>query len=210
MMKALLPAGATVCEIGVFKGEFANMLLRLQPKKLVLIDPFIGKVFSGDADGNNGQEAVLPLVYLSLAQQTAAIPTILLLRGTSQELLSYFAPESFDAIYIDGDHSYEGVKRDLQIAWRIVKDGGYICGHDYETNPEKTKNYYDFGVKRAVDEFCKEKGVSICAKGLDGQVSFAIKKDCRQQFEYYIDYDTAKPFVKLGQKAKTEPKPPLP
>ena len=97
--------------------------------------------------------------------------------------------------------SYEGVKRDLQIAWRIVKDGGYICGHDYETNPEKTKNHYDFGVKRAVEEFCKEKGVDICAKGMDGQVSFAIKKDSRQQFEYYIDYESAKPYLKLGKKA---------
>jgi len=81
----------------------------------------------------------------------------------------------FDVIYIDGDHSYQGVKRDLQLALKKVRPGGFICGHDYEMNMVRAKSCYDFGVKRAVDEFCKAEGFSICAKAIDGCVSFAIQ-----------------------------------
>ena len=202
MVQDLVPAGSAICEIGVFKGEFLQHLLSLKPALLVGIDPFAGILPSGDADGNNVQQAHLPTVYINLSNAARRVPNLLLIRGTSQEFLPLFAPDSFDAVYIDGDHSYQGVKRDLSLAWRVVKEGGYICGHDYETNPEKTKNHYDFGVKRAVDEFCKSKGLEICAKGMDGQVSFAIKKDSRQQFEYYIDYESQKPYLCLGVKAK--------
>lgn len=197
MMKALLPPGSVICEVGVFKGEFASQLLSLKPQQLVCIDPFVGNLPSGDADGNNVKEVYLPLVYLSLTQQARRVPNLLLLRGYSQELLPHFAPDSFDAVYIDGDHSYEGVKRDLQLAWRVVKPGGFICGHDYETNAAKTKNHYDFGVKKAVDEFCIAKDVSIYAKGMDGQVSFAIKKD--DKIQMYIDTSTP-PLLYLKKK----------
>jgi hypothetical protein len=190
MMKDLVKPGATLCEIGVFTGEFANQLLRLQPKRLFLIDPFQGVVSSGDADGNNVKEAALPLVYVQLAQQVARVPSITLLRGFSHELLPMFPEGCFDAIYIDGDHSYEGVKRDLGLAWKLVREGGYVCGHDYETNLEKTKNKYDFGVKRAVDEFCRAKDTILSAKAMDGQVSFAIKKESR--LNMYIDTSDAK------------------
>jgi hypothetical protein len=78
-------------------------------------------------------------------------------------------------IYIDGDHSYEGCKKDLEIAYKKCKSGGYIMGHDYEMNMKKATREYFFGVKRAVDEFCQVYKQSICAKGLDGCVSYAIR-----------------------------------
>ena len=176
MLEALLSPGANICEIGVFTGQFANQLLSLHPKRLFLIDPFEGIVSSGDADGNNVQHAILPIVYFNMLQDMASHPNVFVLRGYSSEFLRMIPPGVLDCCYIDGDHSYEGVKQDLEQCWRIVKPGGYVCGHDYEMNPAKTKNQYDFGVKRAVDEFCAANGVSIVAKGMDGQVSFAIKK----------------------------------
>jgi hypothetical protein len=48
-------------------------------------------------------------------------------------------------------------------------------GHDYEMNMNKAKKAYDFGVRKAVDEFCCEFSQKIYAKGLDGCVSYAIK-----------------------------------
>lgn len=177
MLKDLAPAGSTVCEIGVFRGEFAQYILSLmKPGLLVCIDPFEGYLPSGDADGNNVQQAHLPSVYINLANAARKVQNLLLLRGYSQDLLPFFAPNTFDLIYIDGDHSYEGCKRDLQMSWKIVKSGGFVCGHDYQTNPLKTANRYNFGVDRAVDEFCREKGVELYAKAMDGQVSFAIRK----------------------------------
>ena len=176
MLKELAPAGSRVCEIGVFKGEFAHYILTLRPELLVCVDPFSGTLPSGDADGNNVQQAHLPSVYVNLANTARRVQNLLLLRGYSQELLPFFAPDTFNVMYIDGDHSYEGCKRDLEICWKLTKKGGFICGHDYQTNPLKTPNRYDFGVDRAVDEFCREKGVELYAKAMDGQVSFAIQK----------------------------------
>lgn len=49
---------------------------------------------------------------------------------------------SFDAVFIDADHSYNAVCADIR-AWRpLIRPGGVLCGHDYNN---KT-------VRRAVDE----------------------------------------------------------
>jgi hypothetical protein len=39
--------------------------------------------------------------------------------------------ESVDLVFLDGDHSFEGVTRDLEAWYKKVKEGGYIGGHDY-------------------------------------------------------------------------------
>jgi len=78
-------------------------------------------------------------------------------------------------MYIDGDHSYKGVSNDLKLGLSLVKSRGFICGHDYAMNFEKTKNTYDFGVKQAVTEFCIEHGYRIVLLMIDGCVSFAIR-----------------------------------
>ncbi len=83
--------------------------------------------------------------------------------------------KNYDIIYIDGDHSYNGVKRDLEAAFNKINNNGYIMGHDYEMNMAKARQAYDFGVKKAVTEFCEKYNQTVCAKGEDGCVSFCIK-----------------------------------
>lgn len=51
-------------------------------------------------------------------------------KGKSENILPKLALESFDIVFVDGDHSYSGVKNDLTLAQKIVKIGGYICGDD--------------------------------------------------------------------------------
>ncbi len=36
----------------------------------------------------------------------------------------------FDAIYIDGDHTHAQCLRDIYGSWKILKQGGYLIGHD--------------------------------------------------------------------------------
>ena len=38
---------------------------------------------------------------------------------------------SVDFFFIDGDHSYEGCKFDIQLAKQYIRTGGIIAGHDY-------------------------------------------------------------------------------
>lgn len=53
---------------------------------------------------------------------------------------------SVGMIYIDADHSYEGVKADIEAYYPKLVSGGLMCFHDYESP--------DYEVKRAVLEFC--------------------------------------------------------
>ena len=74
------------------------------------------------------------------------------------ETISKFNDNYFNVIFIDGDHSYESVKEDLNNWWN--KCNTLFCGHDYMTT-KTVWNGVECGVKRAVDEFVIEKNHEI-------------------------------------------------
>jgi hypothetical protein len=57
-----------------------------------------------------------------------------------------------DVLFIDGDHSYEGVKTDFELYSKIMSDNGIIIIHDTDENYEETlivsedskKNHHKF------------------------------------------------------------------
>jgi len=67
---------------------------------------------------------------------------VFLHRSFTENACGFFEDESLDFIFIDADHSYEGVKRDITLWSPKVKKGGHIVGHDIDWE----------GVKRAVEE----------------------------------------------------------
>lgn len=176
MMKEYVKPGDKVCEMGVFMGEFARFLHSLEPSELVLIDPFDGWCSSGNADGNNVIQTYLPMVYEYMRADFKRDLGIILEKGLSWDVLEKYPDSYFDCVYIDSSHSYEGTKRELYKCAKKVKKGGIIAGHDYDVNPAKCEHKYNFGVKRAVDEFCTEKGWQIIALALDGCISFALQE----------------------------------
>jgi predicted O-methyltransferase YrrM len=176
-MIAALELAGTVAEIGVFRGEFAADILRLCPKvtSLTLVDIWLGHTISGDQNGNNeasydGVENMRVVQDLFKSE-----PRVKMVRGWSHDYFATLADNCLDVVYVDGDHSYEGCKRDLLEAYRVVKPDGWIMGHDYLIT-EKCEHDYHFGVKRAVDELCKETGLSIHSIAYDGCASFAIRR----------------------------------
>jgi hypothetical protein len=173
MIRSLVPKNGEYAEIGVFEGEFSKELFEtLEPRKLHLIDLFSGIACSGDKDGNNSKCVNLEKVFHNLMIHFPS--NVDFYKGNSYNILEGFENDSLDMIYIDGDHEYEGVRKDLEMAYKKVKPGGWIMGHDYEMNMEKAKTEYTFGVKKAVDEFCKNNNQTIHAKAYDGCVSWAI------------------------------------
>jgi lipopolysaccharide biosynthesis glycosyltransferase len=165
-----------VSEIGVFEGEFSEFLLsaaRLQ--EFYIVDLFDGVVGSGDKNGNDYKEIEMSDVYAHLLRKYRSSETVTVYKGSSQDFFRHIPDDTLDFVYIDGDHTYEGCRSDLENAYAKVKKGGYILGHDYSFNPFKTENTYDFGVKKAVDHFCESRRQAIFAKALDGCVSYAIK-----------------------------------
>lgn len=63
-------------------------------------------------------------------------------------------PNQLDVLFIDGDHSYEGVQSDLATYGPMVKHGGSIILHDVVSE-------YDPGVRKAVDEYVSLNGYEL-------------------------------------------------
>jgi hypothetical protein len=76
---------------------------------------------------------------------------------SSAEASASFPAASVDVAYLDGDHSYEFVKSDLEHWFPKVKKGGFLCGHDY-LHGGKEKDAWP-GVTKAVDEFVASHGL---------------------------------------------------
>lgn len=75
------------------------------------------------------------------------------LKGFSYDIVKNWPAErKIDFLWIDGDHSYEGVKRDIADWLALVKKDGYVLFHDYRDAA---------GVKRAVDELVDSKKIKF-------------------------------------------------
>ena len=75
-----------------------------------------------------------------------------------------------DVLWIDGDHSYEGVKTDFELYSKIMSDNGIIIIHDTDENYEETlivsedakKNHYRFdGPAKFVKELEKNSDYNL-------------------------------------------------
>jgi predicted O-methyltransferase YrrM len=61
--------------------------------------------------------------------------------NTLEEVKKILDGNQLDFLFIDGDHSYEGVKKDFEMYSPLVKKGGIIAFHDIALQPEFTKCY---------------------------------------------------------------------
>src|SRR5262249_9334468 len=143
LLKAL-PRGGVIAEIGVADGDYSAEILSLnQPATLHLIDAWDDERFS------RGLELVQSRFEREIAVGSGTIH-----HGRSVDVLPSLAKKSFDWIYLDTTHGYDDTVQELRLCKSLIKDGGYIAGHDFCTgNPY---NGYPYGVIQAVYEFCAE------------------------------------------------------
>ena len=73
-------------------------------------------------------------------------------RGFSSTMAEQFDDKSLDFVFIDADHAYESVKKDIEAYLPKIKIGGYIGGHDYVRDGRKSLT-----VAKAVREFFEGK-----------------------------------------------------
>lgn len=146
-------------EIGVESGIFSEKILNLGATyllKLYSID--IWKEIPEKRAGNNSiADYTLDTMLNNMKQAANRLDKFngrsCIIREQSCEAIHLFNDRTLDFVYIDADHSYEAVKRDIEMWIRKVSIGGVIMGHDY-LNYESGEG--KFGVKRAVDEIFKD------------------------------------------------------
>lgn len=149
-------------EIGVFRGDNAVTLLRHLPiQYLIGVDPY--KRYN-DFDKNLANKtgpmakANLDEVKNQMLKKMEEFKDRFRLMTLFSDLASAcFDPESFDFVFIDGNHIYSYVYVDIKSWLPLVKRGGIIAGHDYVDK----RNY---GVIRAVNELLPDHKINKKAK----------------------------------------------
>lgn len=150
-----IPKGSVCAELGVYKGGFSELILARRPKKLHLVDPWkfepdpeYTSSWYGGAVGES--QARMDAIYESVKNRFhSAIKSgkVEVHRSGSADCCLQFPDDYFDWIYIDGNHRYEFVKRDLNMYAPKVRRNGLVAGDDYGI-----PGWWQDGVTKAVDE----------------------------------------------------------
>jgi len=131
-------------EIGTQRGINAlNILENFNIKMLYLIDSY----FSYDGY----PESLLENSYDAAKKRLESYNNKTFIIKKSEDALQD-VPDKLDFIYIDGNHEYEYVKKDIQLWYPKIVDGGYIGGHDFNMNFP--------GVVKAVREFVRKNNIT--------------------------------------------------
>jgi len=133
-------------EIGVLHGAHAvKMIKNLDIKTLHLVDPF--KAYYAEESNRHVKQKEMDACKKIAEKALVNHKDVIVWHYKySVQASKDFKNNSLDFVYIDGDHSYEMVKKDI-LSWTPkVKKGGLVIGHDYDLE----------AVKKAVDEYCEE------------------------------------------------------
>lgn len=134
-------------EVGTAEGRLSRNFLEWGIEKLYLIDiwekvPFIKGCASFEQDWHNSN-------YESVLKVKSDFPDrdVILLKGFSYIMADEIPNESVGLVYIDGDHTYEGARADIDSYWPKLVNGGIMAFHD-AANPT-------YGVRDAIFDFTK-------------------------------------------------------
>lgn len=137
------------CEVGSWAGYSALAFAQTFAAPIVCVDTWLGSEehwTQPDAPQHamhrtNGR----PRLYEEFLESTHAcrnwITPLPLPSNIAARVLAHHGFK-FDLIYLDGDHSKEGVQADIGAYWPLLAEGGMMIGDDY-SDPR-------FGVKEAV------------------------------------------------------------
>jgi predicted O-methyltransferase YrrM len=84
-------------------------------------------------------------------------PGVEVIRAPSSAFFERLGDEKLDFVYIDGDHSFEFVLQDLELARASLKPGGIIVGDDYRWRDADGS----MPVEAAVQSFASQHGLKV-------------------------------------------------
>jgi predicted O-methyltransferase YrrM len=142
-----------IVEIGVAYGYHADFICTTLPEvTYVGVDPYkanydLNDIFCDDVKKlfkENDSQRAMDRLFATVSDNLKAFNSrATIKRGLSWEIADQIDDGSVDLVYIDGDHTYEAVLKDLNAWVPKIKKGGIVCGDDIGWP----------GVKKAVDEF---------------------------------------------------------
>lgn len=119
----------TMVEVGSYRGESAEVFLSSgKVSKIYCVDPW--EMYYDADDGAAFTD--MKKVEADFDRRHKDDPRVIKVKGTIDTFAEQFAGKvNVDLVYIDGLHTYEGVKHDIEIARTKIKPAVAIAGHDY-------------------------------------------------------------------------------
>lgn len=136
-----------IVEFGSFCGRSTRALADNTDGVIYAVDPWNGDYPMDDGSPMAGVNTfALPTFVANLKDHVNSKKVIPC--RTFSDLFNLPAGLKADMVFIDGDHRYEPVKKDIHKALELLKPGGIISGHDYSDG--------FVGVIKAVNELLDE------------------------------------------------------
>lgn len=187
----LIQQGTIGAEIGVWMGNTSSKFLLKRPKKVYLVDAWSVEPYKQNTEatyeeylakyakvtgGKNESQFVkfYDKVYQDVMEKYSKKKNVEVVRAKSQDFFRDYTGESFDWVYIDGDHSFEGCLNDLEGCLPLMKKGGIILGDDYRWPFQNQGGKLNGkpGVTQAVDAFIAKYGFD---KVQHGNIQYEIR-----------------------------------
>jgi hypothetical protein len=165
-----------ILEIGVWGGQFARHILDNCEcvNKYYLIDPY-RNLTDWNKPLNISNEA-FETIYKEMCDKLSNYKDkTILLRGKTDEVIDKIDNNTLDIIYIDGDHTFNGITTDITKSLCKIKNGGIIGGDDYVENIyHHGSKYSPTMVKKVIDDFVTSNNSKI-SKFITNNSQFLIK-----------------------------------
>jgi GR25 family glycosyltransferase involved in LPS biosynthesis/predicted O-methyltransferase YrrM len=123
--------GAHFVEIGAWKGKSTSFMaveIKNSGKKIKFD---VVDTFKGSPEHQNLPCIINDTLYQEYLSNIEPVKKYVnTIVGDSSNIAGMYADDSLDFVFIDGDHTLEGVRRDIMAWFDKVKPGGYLCGND--------------------------------------------------------------------------------
>lgn len=125
--KKYLNSPISIIEVGCAAGNnSADICKKLNIKKLILIDPYEN---AADEYNDYTRQRLIYMRKKAEKQLKKYNHLVEWKKMLSDEAVKEISG-SYDFIYIDGDHSFKAVYRDINNFFPLLNNGGVIAGHD--------------------------------------------------------------------------------
>jgi len=170
----------TIIEIGSFKGESSSLILKHIHGNPILycVDPWNDMPDNSDIlQGINFSN-----IEKIFDETLISFNNFKKIKSTSDEFIQSNTINSVDLVYIDGLHTYDQVKRDIENYLPLIKSGGILAGHDYHIPipHEEYPFYYDIDKQQKIRH----------------QVGLAVDELLLKDYKIYTFEDTSWAIIK--------------
>ncbi len=166
-----VPKGAIGAEIGTFRGQFSEVLLKfLEPRKVYFVDPWTlhGEFFGDAADPALTAADALPtaLALQEARWRAAQFPNTesVFIEGRFPECAARI-DDKLDWLYLDADLRLEPTLAALQAATEVMAPKGILFGNEWWPNTSTARNE----VFQALGQFTRKSKYELIAAGPFGQ-----------------------------------------